>query len=124
MKKLILGITIGILFGLFYYFIMTFCYSYEPIPNEFATVSIKNESGQRIKKILLKHNRGTIESTYLNNLEEIRFIFQNNGENEYNLKVTFENDSILNSQSVYFEYGYRGIEIIKKSRIITKNNWE
>lgn len=123
MKKLIIGLLTGLFIGLLYYFIMTSFYSYEPISNDFASVIIKNESGQRIKKISLKHNRGTFESTNLNNLEQIRYIFQNGGENVYYISITFENDSTLKSQSVYFEHGYRGIETIKKSKIITKNNW-
>jgi hypothetical protein len=123
MKKLIIGLLTGLFIGLLYYFIMTSFYSYEPISNDFASVIIKNESGQRIKKISLKHNRGTFESTNLNNLEQIRYIFQNGGENVYYISITFENDSTLKSQGVYVEHGYRGIETIKKSKIITKNNW-
>ncbi len=123
MKKLIIVLLTGLFIGLLYYFIMTSFYSYEPISNDFASVIIKNESGQRIKKISLKHNRGTFESTNLNNLEQIRYIFQNGGENVYYISITFENDSTLKSQGVYVEHGYRGIETIKKSKIITKNNW-
>ncbi len=124
MKKLITGIAIGLFIGLIYYFSITLYYSFETISKDFASVTIKNESGQKVKKIFLKHSRGTFEASNLNDLEEIRFIFQNGGENSYKILITFDNDSTLTTKGVYFEYGYRGIETITKTKIITKNNWD
>ncbi|MES2138565.1 MAG: hypothetical protein V4511_02575 [Bacteroidota bacterium] len=123
MKKIIIGIVIGLFIGLIGYFALTVFYSYEPISKDFASVVIKNESGQRVKKIFLKHNSGTFEASNLSDHGQVRFIFQNGGENSYNISVTFDNDSTLTSQEVYFEYSYRGTETITKSKIITKNNW-
>lgn len=123
MNKLLIGIAIGILLGLFCYYSLTLFSSNERISNDYAKVTIKNESRRNAKKIMLRHARGTIEVSGLKDKEEVGIIFKNIGENSYNVTVTFDNDSTLTSKSVYIEYGYRGKEIIKDSEIITKNNW-
>jgi hypothetical protein len=74
---------------------------------------MRNESGQKVKRIVLEHERGTISALGVNDKEELRIIFKNEGENSYNVSVTLSNDSTLASKSVYFEQGYRGTETIK-----------
>jgi len=123
MNKLLIGIAIGLLLGLFGYYSLTLFSSNEIISNDYARVTIKNESGRNAKKIVLEHARGTIEASGLNDKEELRFIFKNIGENSYYVTVTFDNDSILTSKPTYIEHGYRGTEVIKDSEIITENNW-
>lgn len=123
MNKLIVGIAIGLLLGLLCYYSLTFFSSNEFITNDFARVTIKNESGKNAKKILLKHERGSIEVMGLSDKEEIRLIFRNGSENSYKIIVTFDNDITLTSDEIYFEYGYRGTETIKNLEIITENNW-
>ena len=123
MKKVIIGITIGLFIGLNCYFASTFFCSNEFISKDNASVTITNESGQQIKAVLLKHNRGTLVANNLNDKDQVRFIFTNRGENTYQVIVTFKNDSIMTSKEVYFEHGYRGTETITKTEIKTKNNW-
>ncbi|MEJ7643742.1 MAG: hypothetical protein WKF87_04055 [Chryseolinea sp.] len=123
MNKLLIGIAIGLLLGLFGYYSLTFFSSSESVSNDFARVTIKNESGRNAKKVLLKHGNGIIETTGLSNKDEIRFIFRNMGENSYKIIVTFDNDLTLSSNPLYIERGYRGTEIIKDFEIITENNW-
>jgi hypothetical protein len=123
MKKIIIGIVIGLLLGLIGYLASTLYYSHEFISYDLASVTIRNESGQTVKKIFLKHGHGTLEATDIGNGDQIRFLFTNSGENSYDVTVTLDNDSVLKSNSVYFEYGYRGTETITKSEITTKNNW-
>ena len=123
MKKVIIGIAMGILIGMTFYFTSTFFCSYEFISKDNASVTIINESGQQIKTVRLKHHLGTLEANNLNDKDQVRFIFTNRGENSYQVIVTFRNDSTMTSQEVYIEYGYRGAETITKTEIKTKNNW-
>jgi hypothetical protein len=123
MNKLLIGIAIGLLLGLFSYYSLTYFTSSESIPNDFARVTIKNESGTNVKKVALQHDKGTIEATALMDKEEIRFVFKNSGENSYKVIVTFDNGSTLSSSPVYIERGYRGAETIKKLEIVTEINW-
>ena len=123
MKKVIIGISIGLFIGLICYFASTIFYSNEFISKDNASVTITNESGQQVKKVLLKHKGGTLEANNLYDTDQVRFIFTNKGENSYQIIVTFENDSVMSSQGVYIEHGYRGTETITKTKIETKNNW-
>jgi hypothetical protein len=123
MNKLLLGIIMGILLVLFGYFCATLFYSNEILSKEFARVTIKNESGKNAKKIVLQHKQGSIVAIGLGDKGEVQFAFKNVGENVYKIIVTFDNDSILTSNEVYFEYGYKGVETIKGSEVITENNW-
>jgi len=121
------GILLGILIGVFAGFIATFIFfnlrPCENVSNDFAIIRIKNASNKEIKKLLFKDNNRIIETCGLNKNEEIRFIIPSAGENVYNIIATFINDSSLTSKEIYFEYGYRGIETIKDSEIISTNNW-
>lgn len=122
MKKLLIGIILGLLLGVIFYFSMTLFVSNEIISQNFARVTIKNESGRNVKSILLQHQRGEIEANGLNNEGEIRFIFENRGENVYHIIVTLENNTTLTSNEVYFEVGYRGTVTIKETEIIPNIN--
>ena len=121
MNKLSIGIILGLLLGVLSYFTLTLFLSFEIISQDFARVTIKNESGQNAKSILLQHG-GTIVANGLMDGEEIRFIFENKGENVYKVVVTLDNNVTLTSEEVYFEIGYRGTETIKKSEIVTESN--
>jgi len=123
MSRLLTGIAIGLLLGLFGYYSLTLFSSNEIVSNDYAQVTIRNESGRNAKKIVLNHTHGTIEASGLKDKEELRFIFKIKGEDSYTVTVTFDDDSTLTSKSTYIEYGYRGTEIIKDSEVITKNNW-
>jgi hypothetical protein len=61
MMKVIVGILKGLLIGVLFYFFMTLFSSSEIIPQEFARVTIKNESGRNTKFVRLQHEHGTIE---------------------------------------------------------------
>ncbi|MBK9247525.1 MAG: hypothetical protein IPM69_05295 [Ignavibacteria bacterium] len=123
MKKTFLGILIGFILVLLRYVGMSFNYTLEMMPHTLARVAIKNESGQHVKKVLLRHNRGSIEATNIRNKDLVLFQFSNTNENSYTLSVTYSNDSILITQPNYFEHGYRGTETITAGGIISSNNW-
>ena len=123
MNKVLIGIAIGVLLGLCCSYAINSFSSTESISSDFARVTIKNESGRNAKKILLQHEKGTIEAAGLMDKEEIRFIFKNASENSYKIIVTFDNDSTLTSSPVYIEHGYRGTETIKELEIKTEANW-
>lgn len=103
------------------YLASTLFLSFELISQDFARVTIKNESGHYAKSVLLLHD-GTIEAKGLENGREIRFIFENRAENVYKVVVTLDNNVTLASEEVYFENGYRGTETIKESKITTESN--
>lgn len=123
MTKLLIGIAIGLLLGVFGCYSLIFFTSHEIISNDYARVTIRNESGRDAKRIILQHAKGSMEALILKDKEEVEFIFINTGESSYNVTVTLDNDLVLVSKSVYIEYGYRGLEIINASEIITENNW-
>ncbi len=123
MKKTFFGILIGFILVLLGYAGMRLFYTLEMVPHTLARVAIKNESGQNVKKVLLRHKRGSIEATNIGDRELIRFQFPNTAENSYTLSVTYSNDSILITQPNYFESGYRGTETITAGGIISSNNW-
>lgn len=123
MTKLIIGIALGLLLGTMLYFTCTLSYSLEPISKDPAIVTIKNESGQFVKKVLLQQGHGTMEVNGIPNKDEIRFMFSNLGENSFHITATLANDSTFTSKEIYIEYGYRGTETITKSGIDTQSNW-
>jgi hypothetical protein len=125
MNRFLAGIAIGILLGLSGYSLLTFFSSNEFVADEFARVTIRNESGKNARRIVLQHGRGSLEARGLRDMEEIRFIFRNGGENSYKIIATFDNDRTLTSDEVYFEHGYRGVETINESAISTtlENSW-
>jgi hypothetical protein len=122
MKKTIHGILIGFILVLLGYAGMRLFYTLEMVPHSLARVAIKNESGQHVKKVLLRHNRGSIEATNIGNKDLVLFQFSNTTENSYTLSVTYSNDSVLTTHPNYFESGYRGIETITAGGIITSND--
>ena len=122
MKKIILGILIGFILVLLGYVGISFNYTIEMVPHTLARVAIKNESGQHVKKVLLRHNRGSIEASNIGDKDLILFQFSNTTENSYTLSVTYSNDSVLTTQPNYFESGYRGTETITAGGIISSNN--
>ena len=123
MKKVLIGIVIGFLFSLLGYYSLTLFSSREWLSNDFAQVIIKNESGRTLKKIMLQHKEGTLEAREVRNHAELRLIFENQGENSYEIRATFDNDSTLTADGGYFELGYRGIVTISDSAIAIKDNY-
>lgn len=122
MKNLNIGIVLGLLIGMFVYFVSTFWGSLEYISYDLACVTIKNESSFNIKKLTLKHKNGSIEATNIRDKEQIRFLFNNESENTFFINANLENDTNLISDEVYFESAYKGIAVItsKKIKIIDK----
>ena len=123
MKKVFIGIVIGFLIALGVYYSLTLFSSQEWLSNDFASVTLVNESGKTLKKVVLQHERGTLEAREVKDHAELRFIFENQGENSYKIWATFENDSTLTSDGPYFELGYRGVVTITDSTIVIKDNW-
>lgn len=123
MKKYLIRLLLGILLLWAIYFVLTFFFTIEIVSNRFAIVTIKNESGQHAKKVILRHNRGEIEVSGLDDKKEVRLIFKNESESSYKIFVTLSDDRTLTSDEVYFELGYRGTETIRLTDIITNNNW-
>ena len=82
-------------------------------------VTIKNQSGHNIKKLTLHHQNGLIENNFLRDQDQTLFIFQNSGENVYNVTATLDNDTILKSKGEYVEGGYHLTETITTEMIKT-----
>jgi hypothetical protein len=122
MIKFVFGITVGIILAFVGFFVKNSFSSRETISKDLARVTVKNESGRTVKRITLQHNNGTLEASPLSSKEEVRFVFNNAGENVYKILATFDDGSTLASQGVYFEYGYRGIETIKTTEIVTEHD--
>ncbi len=123
MKSKLIGILIGLTLGLLIHFALRLFYSYEFLSHSQTSVTIKNKSGHLLTTLQLKHKGGTLQASNIYDSEEIRFIFPSSGENSYNVIATLDNDSVIESQGVYFERGYRGTETVTSSKIITDNNW-
>lgn len=123
MKKLLFGILMGIILSLFYIMIDSVFNSREKIPKDIAFITIKNDSDFNIVNATLKHGYGefTIKNIGVNNSAYIGF--RNGSENSYQLFIQFENDSVLQTKGNYFEYGFRGLEIITNQKIISEDNW-
>lgn len=123
MKKIIAGVLIGIIISAVYIGIDLIFNSKEKISNKTAFIRLKNESNFNIIKATLKHGYGEIIIKNIG-VNDVAYLgFQNSSENSYVLSVQFDNDSILNTKRNYFEYGFRGLEIIKNDTIISKDNW-
>ena len=71
----------------------------------------------------LKHGYGELFISNVDINQTAYMGFHNTGENIYTLTVELENDSILQSRGMYFEYGLRTTETITNSEIIQENNW-
>ncbi|RAW01886.1 hypothetical protein [Pseudochryseolinea flava] len=106
-----------------YYTWILFSTSTELISNDLARVTIKNESGHEAKLVQLQHGMGKLECHNLKNEGEVRFVFQNLGENSYSITAILDNGDTIRSKGVYFEIGYRGTETIMDTTIVTENNW-
>jgi hypothetical protein len=120
MKKLILWILIGMTVGLFSGFYITAKFLMESIPKDYVCVTVYNKSGQKIKSLVLKHEKGTLEMKDFPDNETTKFIFKNKGENSFQVFATLENDSTLITSKEYIESGYRIAEIIYEEHIETK----
>ena len=122
MKKIIIGILIGISIAAMYTGIDSIFNSREKISNKTAFIKLKNESNLNIVRATLKHGYGEVIIKNIG-INDVAYLgFQIGSENSYVLSVQFENDLILNTKGNYFEYGFRGLEIIKSDTIISKDN--
>jgi hypothetical protein len=122
MIKIILGIILGITLGILASYFITKMFHTEPIPNEYVRVTVLNKSGQKIKTLILKHERGSIEMKDLSDRESVILIFKNIGENSYRIIAKLDNDSIVSSRGEYIESGYRRTETIFCDSIETYRN--
>lgn len=123
MKKIILGTLLGFVLCAGAWFITSIDHSWELIDYKTAFITIKNKSDYKVNKVTLKHSYGELFISDIGINETAYLGFHNAGENGYTLIVELENDSILQSDGMYFEYGLRTIETITNSKIIQKNNW-
>jgi flagellar hook assembly protein FlgD len=112
MSKIILGLFLGIVVGLFAGYFITIKFLTESIPKGYVCVTVENKSGQNIKTLILKHESGSIEMKNLSDKADVNLIFKNVGENSYRIIAKFDNDSTVSSKGNYVEAGYRTTEII------------
>ena len=118
MYKLLFGIVLGVVIGVFA--CKSFSTLFEKVDsNGLTQITVKNESGKNVKRATLQHHGGSFEATGLKNHDEVQFVFKNEGENVYTIHVTFEDASTLTSQEMYFEYGYKMTETIKRDTIVS-----
>jgi flagellar hook assembly protein FlgD len=122
MSKIILGLFFGIVIGLFAGHFITINFLAEPIPKDYVRVTVDNKSGQNIKTLTLKHERGSIEMKNLSDVESVNLMFKNRGENSYRIIAKFDNDSVVSSSGNYVEAGYRTTEIIFADRVNTESD--
>ena len=123
MKKIIIGLLLGFILCAGAWFITSINYSRELIDYKTAFITINNESDFKVKKVTLKHGYGELFISNVDINKTAYMGFHNTGENSYTLTVELENDSILQSRGMYFEYGLRTTETITNSEIIQENNW-
>jgi hypothetical protein len=119
MRRIILGIFIGVTIGLFAGNYITTAFLIDPIPNGYIRVTVVNQTGQLIKSLTLKHEKGNIEMKNLLDRDRAKLIFKNGGENSYQIIATLDNDSTVSSRGEYVESGYKRTEIIYSDRIET-----
>jgi len=123
MKKIIIGLLLGVILSVGIFLFDSMFNSREKISLKTAFITIKNESDFKINKILLKHGYGELFVSNIDIGKTVYLGFPNSSENSYTLTVKLENDSILESVGFYFEYGLRATETITNTEIITENNW-
>lgn len=119
MRRTILGIFIGLIVGLFAGHYVTTKFLIDPIPSAYVRVTVVNQSGQLIKSLILKHEKGNIEMKDLRDRDHVKLFFKNGGENSYQIIATLANDSTVSSRGEYVESGYKRTEIIYNDRIET-----
>jgi hypothetical protein len=85
-------------------------------------IKIINKSGEEIKYLSVKYERGKKEIFNLNNNEKAFISINSPGEGSYMLVVVFENGDIVKSKNTYVEAGYKMTEIIHRKKIETKTN--
>jgi len=121
MKKIFIGLLIGLTLGLLIGFCATNYLVTGTVPTGYVCVTVKNESGHLIKSIFLKHALGSIEMKNISINESANITFKNGGENSYCIVATFDNDSTLKSAApVYVEAGYKTTETIFNDHIKTE----
>ena len=112
MIRIVIWVLVGLLIGLAAGYLITANYLLETIPKGYVSVTAINKSGNKIKTLILHHEKGSIEMNDLAEQESVKLIFKNAGENAYYLTGEFENDSTFSSSKEYVEAGYRLTEII------------
>ena len=122
MNKIIIGIVIGIICGFIIGYFITTNFLSETISREYARVTINNLSGHNITTLILKHSKGSIEMRNIQDKRSVNIIFNNIGENLYQIFSTFDNNFTVSSQGEYIEEGYRGTEIVYSDKIISKRD--
>ena len=121
MKRTFIGLLVGAALGFVVGFLATKYLIIGAVPSGYVCVTIKNESGQHIKSIVLKRNSlNSIESNSLEDKAELSLTFKNGGEGTYSIVATFDNDSILKSQENYVEGGYKATETIFNDHVKTE----
>lgn len=119
MRRIILGIFIGVTIGLFAGYYITIAFLIDSIPKGYVSVTVVNQTGHLIKSLTLKHEKGNIEMKDLIDSDRAKLIFKNIGENSYQIIAVMANDSTVSSKGEYVESGYKMTEIIYSDRIET-----
>jgi fluoride ion exporter CrcB/FEX len=112
MKQTIIALLIGITVGLIIGSLATTYLQGSTVPRGYVCVSIRNQSGQNIKSLLLQYNSGSIVTNHLRDKDEVNLTFKNGAEGTYSIVSTFDNETTLTSKEIYVEGGYKTTETI------------
>lgn len=85
-------------------------------------VTIINHSGKAIKKIILKHEKGSINIDPIDINSQASVTFRSPGENSYILTAILINGDTLVSNGSYVEGGYKSTETITSESISTRHD--
>ncbi|MBG8554055.1 hypothetical protein [Hymenobacter guriensis] len=122
MRKVILSVLAGIIFGVLASTFLSKRLGSKPIPEGYVCVIVKNQSKRPIKLLTLKHERGSIEVKGLQQGEQTNVIFKSPGENAYSVIAKFESGSTVASRKEYIEGGYRRVNTIFTDTIRLERN--
>ena len=106
--KIILILFTGLIIG----FSLGRIFNSETLPSDYVRVTVKNNSGYKLKSLILQHKNGDLSLKNLGKDEIESFYFKNGGEGFYLIKAVFENNSEVISKPEYIEGGYKNIQIL------------
>jgi fluoride ion exporter CrcB/FEX len=122
MRNIILWILIGGILGIFAGYYITTTFLIHAIPGSYVSVTVVNQSGQLIKSLTLKHEKGNIEMQDLMDNDQAKLTFKNLSENSYQIIAVLDNGTTVSSRGEYVESGYTMKEIIYEDRIEQDRN--
>lgn len=120
MKRLLIGLVIGIAFGILFTTLILNRFISPLAPNNHVRVNVINKSQFLIRELLLTHEKGENKIKWIKPNSEAIILFKSGSENSFTIKVVYDNDSILYSKEKFVESGNNMTEIVTDKKIETK----